>query len=343
MQLSEKALVTGLFAGYYFQSMFVFDNLVSYILFFATLAYVHSRTVTENEEVPVLKNAPDKKVSNKIQNQQEGFWAGFLGNEEYQNYIFIPAIMILTAVGVYWVNIPGIMANKTLIAAISEQKDAKSALANFKLALSYHSMADSEIREQLAAYTPRVLAAAGVDNATKKEFAEFTFDQLKQQIERTPFDARYQFFTGAFLNNIGNPQLALPYLEKAVEESPNKQTMRFELISNLLTLNKKTEALEQAKFTYDLEPAYQDARMMYAAVAIINHQENISDSLLAGATTTDNKINRAYLIVASESYLVGDKAKAVSYINKSIKINPDYKADGEKIIQGIWAGTVKFE
>ena len=37
----EKALLTGLLVAYFIHNIFVFDNLISYILFFIVLAYIH--------------------------------------------------------------------------------------------------------------------------------------------------------------------------------------------------------------------------------------------------------------------------------------------------------------
>jgi len=345
LDISEKGLITGLLAGYYFQSIFVFDNLVSYLFFFVTLSYIHSRSVEDIEvALPVSTNKSKNiqgAVSNPV-NSIPGFWSEFLGNEEYQTYIFIPAILILTAAGIYWVNVPAIQANNTLIAAMQSQGGAEQNLALFKGALSYKSLGDAEIREQLAAFVPRVLSATGVEQKTKLDFANFALDELNKQIERTPNDARYQYFAGSYLSNIGNPLKAIPYLEKAVELSPNKQTMIFELVRAELSSGDRAKALENAKKAYEMETDFTDAKYMYITMLLLNHQEGTADNLLAGATTTDDKINRAYLILASESYLAGSKAKAVDYVNKAIKINPAFKDDGDKIIKQIWDGTIKF-
>jgi O-antigen ligase len=46
--LEEKAVFTGFIAAYFFHNFFVFDNLISYIIFFYLLAYVHGRTVHQS-------------------------------------------------------------------------------------------------------------------------------------------------------------------------------------------------------------------------------------------------------------------------------------------------------
>jgi len=248
LSITERAILTGAFGGYLFQAIFVFDNLVSYIMFFTTLAYIHSR-VTEHEE--------NKPAFN--------FMSDFISNEEYQNYILIPVVVILTITGVYFVNIPGIQANKTLIQSLRLVQSGQiiPGVESFKLALSYKSMGDAEIREQLLSLTPAVLKANGLDQKIKQDFFNLTVDEVKKQIAIVPNDARYYILLGSLLDSTGNPEQALPYINKAIELSPQKQAMRFELIQSLYMLGRKGEALAEAKKAYDLEPNYDQAKSIY--------------------------------------------------------------------------------
>ena len=250
LSITERSLLTGLFAGYLFQAIFVFDNLVSYIMFFTTLAYVHSRVVETHESKPAFK-----------------FISGFVSNEEYQNYILIPAVVIMTAVGIYFVNIPGLSANQTLIQALRLTQGGRVAegATAFKQALSYKSMGDSEIREQLLSLTPSVLKAEGVDQSIKREFLTLTVNEIEKQIAIVPDDARYYILMGSLLNSIGNPGQAIQYINKAIELSPRKQAMRFELIQSLYSLGKSTEAMTEAKATYELDTRYDQAKQIYKA------------------------------------------------------------------------------
>jgi len=248
LSITERSLVTGLFVGYLFQAIFVFDNLVSYIMFFTALAYVHSRIVEKEERKPAFK-----------------FISTFVSDEEYQNYILIPVAAILTVVGIYFVNVPGIMANQTLIQALQLTQGGRvvEGIAAFKSALAYKSMGDSEIREQLLSLTPSVLKSPDVDQNTKREFLTLTVNEIEKQIAIVPDDARYYILMGSLLNNIGNPEQALIYIKKAVELSPLKQAMRFELIQSLYSLGKKEEALAEAKAAYELDERYDQAKSLY--------------------------------------------------------------------------------
>jgi O-antigen ligase len=251
LSITERGLLTGLLAGYLFQAVFVFDNLISYIMLFITLAYIHSRITEEEENKPAFN-----------------FMSEFVSNEEYQNYILIPSIVILTGLGVYFMNIPGILANKTLIQSfrLVQSGQTLQGLESFKTALAYRSMGDSEIREQLISYTPSIIKAKEVDEKLKLEFLNFTVKEVDNQITKVPNDARYYILKGTLLNNVGYPREAIDAISKAIELSPQKQAMRFELIQSLYMLDRKEEALVEAKKAYDLEPNYDQAKSIYEAL-----------------------------------------------------------------------------
>jgi len=258
LSVTEKGLLTGLLGGYLFQAIFVFDNLISYIMFFSTLAYIHSRLIEKEQNIkngqkPILK---DQKISILFLIFQ---------NEEYQNYIFIPVVVIFTVFNIWWVNIPSLNANQALIRSIRLIQNSRfsDGLDTIKLSLSYHSLGDSEIREQLLSYTPSILKTEGVDNNIKQDFLTLTFNELEKQINRVPEDARYYILLGSLLNNIGASDKALFYIQKAIELSPRKQAMRFELIKALYTLGRKEEALAEAKSAYELDTRYEQAREIY--------------------------------------------------------------------------------
>ena len=146
---------------------------------------------------------------------------------------------------------------------------------------------------------------------------------------------------GVFLDNMSQYQTALPYLQKAVELSPNKLTMMFELAKCYSYLGQKDKALEIAKKAYDLMPGYTDEKDSYAAALILNDQEALAKQIMGTATTTDQNIVRVYLIKASAFVQIGDKQSAAGEIQKAIDIAPIFKTQGETIIKGILDGSLK--
>ena len=318
--VTDGALLVGLLAGYFFQNLFVFDNLVSYIFFFFVLSYIYSR---DTESIP-YKDEKDNLSQDNL------------------NYIVLPVVCVTLFASLWYVNIRPIMANIYLIEGMQGYKEGVSKnLEYFKDALSYNTFANPEIREQLVSITPKI-SAADVDAKLKQDFVDLTLNEMYAQVKQTPNDARYQLFTGSFLKNMGQYKLAEPYLEKAVELSPTKQTMLFELITNLSLLGEKDRALELAKKAYELDKSFGDAKDYYISSLILNDDMKTSKELMGDATTTTSQvIIRAYIIRASAFMQKGDKDSAISEIQKAIKIAPSFKDQGNNIIQNILTGGVK--
>src|SRR5262249_47789403 len=55
--VSEQAILSGLFAAYFFQNLFFFDSTTSYILFGIVLAYIVSRSYRDKQEHAIAKIA----------------------------------------------------------------------------------------------------------------------------------------------------------------------------------------------------------------------------------------------------------------------------------------------
>ncbi len=315
----DGALLVGLLAGYFFQNLFVFDNLISYLFFFVVLSYIYSRDI---EDVP-------EKAG------KEGL------GEDNLNYMVLPLLVITLLISLWYVNIRPISANLYLIKGMQSYPGGLSQnLDYFKKALSYNTFANPEIREQLLSITPKIYSM-NVDQEIKQDFVNLTLDEINKQIKQTPNDARYQLFAGAFLKNIGQYDLSKGYLEKAVELSPNKQTMNFELITLLSIWGEKERALEISKNTYELDKTFSIARDYYTASLILNNKTDEVKEFFGEATTTSDVIIRAFLIRASDYMAKGDKYSAIYEINRAIKIAPIFKEQGETMIRGILDGSIK--
>ncbi len=252
LNIAERSLLTGLLAGYLFQAIFVFDNLVSYILFFTVLAYIHS-----NQGSRQGLSLSDGKKGQSL--------STFIQNEEYQNYILIPGVVVLTVVSLYFVNVPALRANQTLMQALNLIRSGQvtEGTVAFETALAYKSLGTAEIREQLISYTPSIIKTTGLDPKIKQAFFALTVEEVKKQIARVPTDARYYILLGSLLTAVGRSDLALDYITKAVELSPQKQAMRFELIQALYSLGRKADALAEAKKAYELDVRYDQAKSLY--------------------------------------------------------------------------------
>ncbi len=343
----EKSLFTGMIAAYVFHNLFVFDNLVSYILFFSILAFVHTKST--------LHDAPTGK-----------FYT-YTFSKDTLRYAIVPVVGVVAIGAVYFVNVPAIKENLTLIQAITPQQTggAEANLALFKKAFAYNSFGNSEALEQLISVSSQV-AQSQTPDSVKQEFYNFAKEQLEKKIASTPHDARYLAFAGSFLNQFGQYDLAIPYLQRAVVESPGKQAMYFELGTSYVGKRDYAGAFDLFKKAYDLEPNSPESKIIYAVGAIYTKNadvlKQIGPQIDAKTIVSDNRFLQAYATIGdyqsviailterlkadptnmqfeislASAYLqIGQKQKAIDILNQMIKQDPTFKDQGEAYIKQV--------
>ncbi len=277
MSFAEKSVLTGILSAYFFQNIFVFDNLVSYILFFTIIAYIHFRSA--NKE-PMFKNVS----------------LGVHGTS------VVSSILVLLLVGVlYFANVKPIVASKNLLNSLRVlQQEAPAgrteAIEFFKKALSYRSLGTSETVEQMA-NSAGLFFVESVPIDIREEYYLLTREALLKQIERTPDDARAYVFMGMFLTRAGLYDEAIEYINKAHELSPGKQVNLFEIAGLYLAKGEADKALPILKKAVDLEPSYHGARLLYAIGALYAGELELLDELIA-ALPLDTLVSDSRLIEA---------------------------------------------
>ena len=206
-------------------------------------------------------------------------------------------------------------------------------------------------------------------NGLKIIAANYTYDQLLEQIKVAPQEARHQLFMGLFLSNAGKRDEALKYLNDALALSPRKQTIYFEIAKIYLQQNKLSEALKVAAAALKLEPEYPEARKFYASLLIYAGDLKKADEVLVAGFDTVlvndpiiintyadarlfDRVLKIWQIRAAENpadfqnwvslaaaYLnVGERTKSIETLQQAIKINSNFKSEGERYISEIRAG-----
>ena len=347
LSVTEKSIFTGLLAGYFFHNIFVFDNIISYIMFFSVAAYIYSHSTMIGEKEVVESNGENKT-----------------GIKQVATVFIIIAVIF----SLYFFNIKGMASSKAIIAGISPQAEGVDAnIASFEKASAYGVVGKQEIAEQ-AVTTALKVRNQGADIETQTKFLELANKEMGTLIEEVPNDARLRIFYGAFLSQFNLYNEALPHLKKAVELSPNKQTIRFELGTAYLNLGDENKAFGIFKEAYELDTNFKNAEIIYRVGAIYADKEVETDAILGPISDkdrTEGRIINAYtragrvsdvvksweLSVEKEpqnpqfrvslaaAYLqVGRRQEAINEIQKAIDLNPDFKDQGEFFIKEIQAG-----
>jgi len=254
LSIAEKSVLTGLLAGYAIHNVFVFDNLASYVLFFAMLGFAAS--------------------------QSEGgapLWAQKLVRADAVEYIVAPVAIIALVFALYFVNIRPIQANTRLIDALQACSSTPDAsIPAFNSALSLKSpMGAQEIHEQIFSCAGSVIAAGNNPQlqSAQQGLYGLAVQAIQDQTAATPKDARIYVLSGSFLNQIGETGQAAPLLEKAHQLSPAKQTIDLELATSYVNVGKVNDAVALLKQAYEEDPTYAEVGTAYATALVYAGQE----------------------------------------------------------------------
>nr|MBA3551112.1 O-antigen ligase family protein [Patescibacteria group bacterium] len=247
----EKSILTGMLGGYFIHNLFVFDNLTSYILFFTVAAYIYARTKPARTDTPQVE----------------------------ENRFALPVVIVAFLLILYVVNIKPIRAGTGLIQALTPQTNALTSqsapyngnvtqnLADFKRIIGYNTFGTTEAREQLFNMAQQAaLSQTPVTGAP--EMLQYAIEQGEAQLLATPFDARYYAIYGAFLSRIGQFDQSIETFHKAVELSPRKQSLLYELGAAYAAKNDYASATKYFKEAYDVYPSNEQALILYGASTI---------------------------------------------------------------------------
>ncbi len=305
LSLSQKGVLTGMVSAYVLHNLFVFDNLISYIIFFSIMAYIHSEETKDYDS--------DSK-----------FYTRNLSGDVL-NYVVLPLVVIFTLATVYFVNVPAILANKTLIKAMSQQSSLDKNLDYFKKVFDYKTFGSSEAVEHLTQSTIKILSIeSGVSDKTKQDFLEFTKSKLEEKLASSPHDARYLVFAGGFYNRLGQFDDAIKYLDRAMIESPNKQSIYFELGTSYLGKGDRQKMFELFQKAYELKTSSLESQIIYMVGAIYVGNKEIQDQM-AKLIPVEKIINDSRVLKAYSD--MGNNSAAVSILNERIKLNPKTMQD----------------
>jgi O-antigen ligase/tetratricopeptide (TPR) repeat protein len=358
--VSEKAVMTGLLAAYFIHNLFVFDNLISYLFFFAILAYVHHRSTTHVGEA--RHHTP--LISSK------GIQAG------------VAVVVVVLAVWIWHDGVQKayaesrdiIIAGEAVQVAQDQPVTAAQEQASYnayQAAFAENTFGNYEARERLSDEAATIVAASSTDPTVKAEFASLTDEQYAKQLAETPKDPRYYLFYGLYQFQIGDIDDSIKNFQAAVNLSPTKQSFLTQLGAAYFQNKQYDLAVASMKQAYELDTDDKDALTLYSAVLIYSGQATTSDALIAQAqangvdVSSDDRILSAYLytkdytrlrkvaaaivaaapndpsahVTAAGIYFnAGDKTTAISELETAEALDPTFKAQGDQYIEVIKSG-----
>lgn len=360
--IGASSVLTGLLAAYFFQNLFVFDQVTSYILFFSVLAFIHAESVRKNTPESASE---DRTVS--------------LGTQKSShspiNQAVVPLVLIALLFTLYAVNIKGVLSARAIIDGIqlTELQNAKTQeqaiavmeenLDNFTRSIAYNTAGKAEVREQFIQVTLS-LSGSQLPQQIVQKYFDLAESEMRKQAESEPGNARPRMFLATLLSTYGMERPALEELEKALAISPKKQFILYGIANTQAHLGNFSEALDAARTAFELAPRNQEARKIYASIAIRAGERSLADELLApiseGGILTDRILLNAYVaagdftrvaeiwerrvelepsnaqahisLAAAYSEL-GRNAEAIEHLERAIELNPEIESQARQFIR----------
>ncbi len=301
----EKAIMLGLISAYIFNNLFVFDQIASYILFMIVIAYAHVHAAEDS--LPLWN-----KISLKLKNMLEK-----IGDKRSVIEALTLVILILI---LYFANYLPWRQNKDLLNVLALANAGQvTTIDAYAKPLNDGGMGFSESLEHVSQTAMNLAANLNVPADLKDDLFKELDQDFTKFVERVPNDARYRLFYGIFLSRFGWYGRAVEQLKEAQKLSPDKQGIAFELASNLLLDGKIQEALEVTRHAYEVEPNYEEAKVVYGLVALASGDTTLSSQILADVPESRIIFDDRYITVLLS---VGRYQDIVNVAKKRIELDP---------------------
>ncbi len=259
----QKWLIFGMLAGYGFHNLTVFDNVVSYILFFSVIAWVYAQA----DDVWFLRRWEAPTLSRTV-----------------VAYVGMPILAILLTLVVWTANIVPLTVSRNLLDALraayaapayAENGDTTTAIASadvafalFQKAVAVGSFGTQEVREQWGEAAGTLAVAAWMPTEKRNEWYAAAAQELEAQKAIAPEDARFPFLLGALHHKVGNYKAAQDEFLEALKLSPTKQGILVPLAVAASNAGDTNQAVKYAKQALELEESNGNARATYIHILL---------------------------------------------------------------------------
>ncbi len=341
----ERIALTAALVGYAVHNTFVFDNLYSYIYFFAILALIDSqvgRPIERFERAPEL-NGADSMIT------------------------VLPVAFVVAFALIWYVNVPGMQVARKLITAISPSSAGVSAnIQAFQELAARPAFAAQEIREQLVSFVGSALQSSQVTNEQKQQIALLAMTEMQKQVDRYPQDARGHLQISYLYRAVGDGANALKHTKLAGTLSPKKEEILIQAGTIEWDMGEVKAAQAYFNAAYALGPQFQELAQYAAAGNIAAGDRAAAEKILLesyGTTTVSSDIlavayyrtkdwpsliamwtlrtngpdtsAQTWFSLAAAYYAAGDTANAVKTVTTAMRLFPDSAAVGAEALKQI--------
>ncbi len=268
----ERIALTAALVGYAIHNIFVFDNLYSYVYFFAILALIDSQVARPIER---FERMPELTATDGV---------------TYALPIAAVAVFAL----VWSVNISGMQAATKLIKAISPSPAGiKANIAAFEDLARHPAFAAQEIREQLVSFAASVAQSSQTTQEEKQRVVSLAVSEMQKQVAAYPLDARARLQLSYAYRAAGDGANVLKEIQAAIVLSPKKESFWIEAGSVEWDMGNIKAAQTNFNTAYQLGPQFTDLAIYAAAGNFAVGDTATADKVLQsvfGTTNVDSDI-----------------------------------------------------
>jgi len=355
----QKWLLVGLLAAYSFHNLTVFDQLISYLLFFSLIAWIMA-TVRDGTENVV--------------------W--FTKKEFSGNWMWLVGVVLISGALIFSINVQPIRANKLLLSALQDIQQAnqiiasgadgaqsianlyaQNALEKVLNARELDTLGRQEVNEHGLQTASRIITAEWASDELRTAWYQMGVSGMQAEEERADGDARFPLFVAGLHGIAGRLDEQKSALERALAISPSKQTLIIEVASNALRRGENEKTLQLLQQAYELEPAFKTAGVLYAIRLVDYGEMELFDTVFADnnyigtepqmlsllidrgehtrAKRTWETAYRANLELKYAFFLaslydkIGDTARTIQSVNYAVEVNPDLATDAASVLDSL--------
>lgn len=381
--LTAFALITSLPVAYFIQNMFWFDDFSTYLMLFLFFAFVSNFI---NEELKFEYNVEKgRKMMNSINRILN------LGNIEYRilenRKIVIATAGIILALAAYYTNVKAWRFHDlTTIAVGAFSLNADDSFLWYREAMKNSTyLGRQELYKRFGNYVNTKYALLGDEDQKErdafKQNMKFAISEMENAVSENKEDVQFYSILGALYNKYYNNFRDAEYIEKAektlrkaVELSPERETVYYEYGQTMVFKKDYKKAIELFKKGVDLNPpvpvshwylgmAYLNAREYQSADAEISEAIRLGygyktikdilnivpiyielkdyrrlEKLYSDVLDLDPDNPKIYVSLALVYKELGDKASAKSMAKKAIAVDETYRIEGERFIYELESG-----
>jgi O-antigen ligase/tetratricopeptide (TPR) repeat protein len=290
----ERRALVGLLVAHSTFILFSFDSPTSWLLLAIVFAYIHTHTVS----------APMYEF-------------------QIPQYASLPLSVLCVMCGVVLVNFSAVRVDEAL--AIRAIYDATpTALTDRWYKLNEFIPTSRTSIDYVLEEIPVVGAQAVMADRTLVSSSTFI---ASVEHAHTVVSAKHyippktKYYYGLLLDKSGKTEAAIHELEELINAAPRKQFFRLELSRLYVDQKRFDDAVAMSRSAYELEPTYDNARLMYAVALVYSSDTATAHSLLEERYTTTTVAHEPLL---EAYYRTGNHNDATTIARAVIAMNPGH-------------------